>query len=176
VETSRRRGDGLKQAALLALVRVHLASDQAAQAGAAAADFRILYPLDSSGPVAREIARLLHARLLSQASAAFLAGQYQAAVEAYDAWLGFRGHDPISGRLEIGIVSPESPNAEQLSVRLNLIKALLSLKNGARARHEAAALAAVIPPERKAELDALSAQAEALPGAAEKPLLPMPRP
>jgi len=175
-EPSRKCGDGLKQAALLALVRAELANDGStgvppvdtalAQARVAAEDFRILYPLDSAGPVAREIKRLLHTRLLSQASSAFQAGQYQAAVEAYDEWLR---RTEASGA-DAGKMAP----GENISARLRLIKALLALKNGVRARHEAAALSEIIPPEQKSELEALSAQAQALPGAPEKPLLPAP--
>jgi hypothetical protein len=58
-EPSRKCGDGLKQAALLALVRAQVANGEAAQARLAAEDFSTLYPLDEAGPVGREIARLL---------------------------------------------------------------------------------------------------------------------
>ena len=58
-EPSRKCGDGLKQAALLALVRAQVASGEAAQARLAAEDFSNLYPLDEAGPVGQEIARLL---------------------------------------------------------------------------------------------------------------------
>lgn len=150
-DASRRRGEGLRQVALLALVRAHLANQEPAQARAAAEDFRILYPLDTGGPVAREIAELLNADLLKQADAAFAAGHQQAAVMAYDEWLN-RSAAFISAN-----------NAATLTARLNLLKALIALKNGPRARQEAAALAACIPPERKAELDALAGEAARLP-------------
>jgi len=161
-EQSRRCGEGLRQAALLALVRTHLANHDAAQARAAADDFRILYPLDTAGPVAREIARLLQRHVLLSADAALQAGQHQAAAEAYDAWLS-----KAQGR------AANDPTV--VSARLQLLKALIALKDGGRARQEAAALAAVIPPESKAELDALAAQAAALPDVEpQRPVVPQP--
>jgi hypothetical protein len=60
-DVTRRAGDGIKQAAALALVKEHLLSGDMKKAHAAAEDFVILYPLDATGPVNAEIDRLLKA-------------------------------------------------------------------------------------------------------------------
>jgi hypothetical protein len=56
---SRADGEGLKQAALVELVRLHVQDKELKKARLAARDFAILYPLQSNSPAAREIQRLL---------------------------------------------------------------------------------------------------------------------
>ncbi|MCY3021702.1 MAG: hypothetical protein NTW87_22040 [Planctomycetota bacterium] len=114
--SSRQLGDGIKQAALLALVRTHLENGELAKARSAADDFSLLYPLDGSSAAAREIRGLLDDCLLKEGAAALRAGRLQAAVDAYDHWLHARaaGVSPASGTLDL-------PTAK---VRLQLLGAL----------------------------------------------------
>jgi hypothetical protein len=59
IEAPRAAGDGIKQAALLELVRLHIESGDKKKAHDAAHDFKILFPLDADSPVAKEIESLL---------------------------------------------------------------------------------------------------------------------
>jgi hypothetical protein len=159
-DTARRHGNGLRQATLLALIRTHLENHDTAQARAAAEDFRLLHPLDPTSPVAREIGRLVNAQVLSDAHSALQAGHYETAVEAYAEWLK---NADAAGTTATALIP----------ARLQLLKALIGLKDGERARQEAAALAGVVPADSKAELEALAKQAAALPAAApEQPAVP----
>jgi hypothetical protein len=149
-EPARRYGDGIRQAALLALVRTHLTVGDMTEAGTAAADFNLLYPLADATAPARQIRGLLSVYLLKEAVAAMQAGRWREGVEACDQWL----NQPAFAAAQ----------DEALGVRMQRIKALIALKDIARAREAAAELEAMkdLPAARKAEVQALARQAETL--------------
>ena len=56
-ENTRKIGDGIKQAALLALAREYVSAGEFAKAKLVAQDFLVLYPLDANSPVLAQIQR-----------------------------------------------------------------------------------------------------------------------
>lgn len=147
---ARQAADGIKQAAALALVQIHLATGKAEDAQKDADEFWLLYPLENrnTNPAAQEIERALDGNLLKDADAAMKSNQYEAAVELYD---------------ELFEKSASATSKTTIPARLQRLKALIALKNGPRARREAAEMAANVPSQHQAEYKALASQAEGLP-------------
>jgi len=159
-DAPRRLGDGLKQTALLALTRLYVEIQQTEKARATADDFWLLYPLDGGTPVAREIKNLLDGSVLKDAAQAMKLERYEDAVEHYDRWL--------TANSRAG--AKEENAAAETGARLSLLKALVALKDGARARQQAVLLEKRISADKGAELEKLTAQAQTLPEKTEKAL------
>lgn len=82
---ARQAGDGIKQAALLAMVRLLSPSDIEG-AFAAQADFNLAYPLDVKSPVAEAIDLLLADRVEAMGDKALQARDWPTAIAHYDVW------------------------------------------------------------------------------------------
>jgi len=143
---SRHCAEGIRQAALLTLVKLYVSAGELEKAEHAGDDYWLLYPLEMTSPVARDIQRALEGDRLKAAEQALQQQNYQAAAELFDELL------------------VQSPRGElKAEMRLNLVRALIGLKNGDRARAELEKLEAVLPAERRAEFESLAKEAKALP-------------
>ncbi|MFH0939392.1 MAG: hypothetical protein V1899_08945 [Planctomycetota bacterium] len=143
---SRHCAEGIRQAALFALVKLYISTGNLRKAEDVGDDFWLLYPLEMTSPIAREIQRALEGDRLITAEQALRQKNYQVAVELFD---------------ELLIQSPR--NELKIEMRLNLIRALIELKNGVRVRSELEKLATTLPAERRAEFDRLAKEVKALP-------------
>jgi len=82
---ARQAGDGIKQAALLAMVRL-LAPSDLEGAFAAQDDFNLAYPLDANGPAAEALNLMLADRVEAMGDKALQARDWAAAIAQYDDW------------------------------------------------------------------------------------------
>jgi hypothetical protein len=152
-DSTRRYGDGLKQASLEAMAKLYRQMQQIDKLRMTQRDFAILYPLDEASPVAQDLRREYSAGLEELGDREQLAGRYEAAIDAYS--------DSFSAR------QPEEPAALYLKV----LKAAVSGKdreqaNAAVLKLEAKAKAGELNDAQKTEFEKLDAQAKTLPAAA----------
>ncbi|HYG75139.1 MAG TPA: hypothetical protein VEK08_09070, partial [Planctomycetota bacterium] len=108
---------------------------------------------------AQEIKSIIDRSQLKDAAHALQLGRFELAVENYDKWL--TAHTPAGAAMDA---------PEVAAVRVGLLKALIGLKDGGRARQEAAALLKHAGAEKKAELEKLAAEAQMLPEKTEQAL------
>lgn len=154
-DATRRYGDGLKQAALLAMARLYRQARQIEKLHATARDFGILYPLEENSPAALELQRELNAGLREAGDRDAAAGRYESAVEYYAEW----------------IRANPAATPDAAAVHIQALKAAIAARNGAYARAEVDTLASGELKKfvNESDLTKLREQAQALP-AATKPL------
>lgn len=137
---ARRNGDGIKQAALLALARLY-AKDDLEKARAVEADYRLAFPLSHAHAGAAAIRALILNQTLTLGDEALKTAKFPAAIERYDEWLS---------------ASPDATKAT--AVRLQLLEALIEAKNFQRAKLEIHALESQVTDTQRTRLQKLAAK------------------
>ena len=156
---TRQSFEGVRQAALLELVKLHARGPEARKTLEAAHDFDILYPLDSQAPVAKDISAALLKGLEEQKSAALKEKRFDNAVEACDAML--IALDEADGHwMDAGLIEPDG-GVRHIGVRLDLLEALVGAKDWTRAAGEAHAIHNALPAELKPRFETLQTQINA---------------
>lgn len=156
---ARQSFDGLRQAALLELVKLHARGPEARKTLNAAHDFEILYPLESQTLLAKEIRATLLKALGEQKSSAFKEKRFENAVEACDALL--IALDEADGHwIDAGQIEPAG-GVRHIGVRLDLLEGLVGAKDWTRAAGEGHAIQNALPVELKLRFEALLAQINA---------------
>ncbi len=153
---ARQAFEGIRQAALIELVRINACGHEAQKTLDAAHDCELIFPLDTNAPQFKELRALLMKGLEAQKTAAFAEKRYDNAVEACDALLV--ALDEADGHwLDAGQIDPPS-GVRHVGIRLDRLDALVGAKDWVRASGEGHLLNGNLPAELLPRFNALQAQ------------------
>lgn len=153
---ARQAFEGIRQAALIELVRINACGHEAQKTLDAAHDYELIFPLDSNAPQSKDVRALLMKGLEAQKTAAFAEKRYDNAVEACDGLLS--ALDEVDGHwLDAGQIDTPT-GVRHVGVRLDRLDALVGAKDWVRASGEGHLLNGNLPAELLPRYNVLQAQ------------------
>ena len=151
--------EGIREAALIELVRVNSNGPDAQKTVDALHDYELVFPLDGGAVTTSTVRALALKGIERQKNAAFKEKRYESALEACDAMIIAKdeadGHWLDAGQSSVG------GNIRHVGERLDRLEALVGMKDWVRAAAEAHALNGNLPEELLPRYSALQAQIKA---------------